>query len=375
MTEVVFIHSSVKHYREAFFDALHDGLRLKGIKLKIVFGEPTFREQSKGDTFAFERPWAKPVKNIWFFKERLLYQPVWKEVKTADLVIVEQANKHLINYLLLLSRRFLGIKVAFWGHGRNSQARPGDIRERFKRMMLRTPDWWFAYTQTVSDYLNERGVRPEAITTVQNSIDTTSFKHDLNLVSAEDLERVRKRHGLGVNDMIGLFCGSLYPEKRIDFLLESACKIKEKIPNFNLIVLGGGQLRHLVEHAATETDWIHFVGPCFGTTKAEYFRLANLFLGPVSLGLSIIDAFCAGLPVVTTDRRRHGPEIDYLNHGVNGLCSTFDSTAYAELIAELCADQSLLVHLQQGAIQSGEKYSLETMVTNVCGGIIHCLAS
>jgi glycosyltransferase involved in cell wall biosynthesis len=375
MSRVLIIHSTVKHYRTPFFDALHAALEQDGVELRLVFGQPTVTECLKSDTFTFDRSWGIPVKNHWYFKERYLFQPVWDSVKWADLVIVEQANKHLINYPLLLLRRLIGKKVAFWGHGRNRQASQKNLGERFKRLLLTAPDWWFAYTRGVKEYLVEQGVHPGIITTVQNSVDTASFCRDLAVVSSEALQGLRVRHKLGQAAIIGLYCGSLYSEKQIEFLLDAARRIRARVPSFHLFILGGGELAALVERSAAQADWINFVGPQFGVEKAAYFRLASFFLNPGMIGLSILDAFCAGLPMLTTDYFGHSPEIDYLKPGVNGLRSVFEPEAFAAMVAELCADLALLASLRQGASLSGARYTLEAMVTNFCNGIHRCLAS
>jgi glycosyltransferase involved in cell wall biosynthesis len=373
MLRVVVVHSSIKHYREPFFDALHESLCRHGIELRIVFGQPTAREGTKGDTFAFERPWAIPVKNSWFFNERLLYQPVLREAKSADLVIVEQANKHLANYLLLLLRRRTGAKIAFWGHGRNRQVSSKSLPERFKNLLLRAPDWWFAYTQGVADFLIRRGMEAERITTVQNSIDTAAFRKELMSVSDEVLAGLRERHGLRSSALVGLYCGSLYPDKQIGFLLEAARRVRIGAANFHLVVIGGGPQASLVEAAAAQEGWIHFVGPRFGAEKAAWFCLADFFLNPGMVGLSILDSFCAGLPMLTTDYPGHSPEIDYLEPGGNGLCSIFEPQAYAAAVTRLINDPILLARLRKGALESSGKYTMAAMVANVSEGIRRCL--
>jgi glycosyltransferase involved in cell wall biosynthesis len=371
---VLIIHSMIRHYRAPFFDKLHEALCFKGISLRVAFGSPSGDEKLKGDIFPFHREWANPVENKWFLNDRLLYQPVLNEVRSADLVIIEQANKHLVNYPLLLLRRMLGKKVAFWGHGRNRQADARSAAEWFKRLLLLWPDWWFAYTCGVTDYLVEKGVPPGIITTVQNSVDTTSFRYDLAKVTSATVESLRKRHNVGPQDIVGLYCGSLYPDKQVEFLLDAARLIRAHCPRFHLVVLGGGPQAVLAKESADKTDWIHFVGPQFGLEKAAYFRLASFFLNPGMVGLSILDAFCAGLPMLTTDYPGHSPEIDYLETGMNGLRSAFEIEAYAGLAAELCADSTLLAQLRKGAFLSGEQYSLEAMVTNFSEGIERCLA-
>ncbi|MGK2907964.1 MAG: glycosyltransferase family 4 protein [Desulfuromonadales bacterium] len=372
---VLIIHSMVRHYRAPFFDRLYEVLHLEGISLRLVFGLPTGDELLKSDIFPFQREWAARVDNKWFFNDKLLYQSVWNEVRAADLVIVEQANKHFVNYLLLLFRLISYKKVAFWGHGCNRQADARSAGERFKRLLLTAPDWWFAYTSGVTGYLVEQGVRPKIITTVQNSNDTASLQQDLERVSTEGIEALRQLHGLEPEAVIGLYCGSLYPDKQVEFLIDASRLIRAQIVDFHLVVIGGGPQSSLIEAAAAKADWIHFVGPRFGLEKAAYFRLASFFLNPGMVGLSILDAFCAGLPMLTTDYFGHSPEIDYLEPGINGLRSAFEPEAYADSVVELCTDLTLRDSLCKGALMSGQQYSIETMVMNFRDGIMRCLAS
>src|SRR5258706_14380159 len=102
----------------------------------------------------------------------LVWQRVRRRARGADLVVVEQASRLIVNYLLLAKRRFGGPKVAFWGHGialdRSSASRMG---EAVKRKMAPRADWWFCYTEGTARRLEAVGVRPDRMTVVQNAID------------------------------------------------------------------------------------------------------------------------------------------------------------------------------------------------------------
>ena len=375
LNRVLIIHSTIKQYREPFFDGLFHALKIQGIELRVVFGLPTPTERSKKDTFLFVRPWAYLVNSKWFLQEKILYQSVVSHIRWADLIIVEQANKHLINYPLLLWKRFLRKKVAFWGHGRNRQVSSAGLGEYFKRCLLKSPDWWFAYTRGVAAYLEGHGVPQEIITNIQNSIDTTELKTQLASVSCGVVQRMKDSLCGNSDATVGLYCGSLYPDKQIEFLLDSACRIRSQCSRFHIVIIGGGAQEHLIAEASKKLHWVHYIGPQFGLDKAVYFRLADFFLNPGMVGLSIIDAFCAGLPMVTTDYFGHSPEIDYLKPGINGLVSKFEPQAYASVAVELCRNNALLLSLRQGARDSSAEYSLEMMVQNVSKGICKCLAS
>jgi glycosyltransferase involved in cell wall biosynthesis len=102
--------------------------------------------------------------------------------------------------------------------------------------------------------------------------------------------------------------------------------------------------------------------------------MADVFLLPGSVGLAILDSFAAGLPLLTTELRTHGPEISYLDHGHNGLIIAHDIRAYATAVTDLFKDPNLMARLRTGATQSGCLHSIENMVQNFRLGILSCLA-
>jgi glycosyltransferase involved in cell wall biosynthesis len=155
-------------------------------------------------------------------------------------------------------------------------------------------------------------------------------------------------------------------------LIEAAKQIHAQIPSFRLVVLGGGSEAALVEHAAQE-GWICFPGATFGAQKALWFRLAHFVLNPALVGLAILDAFCAGLPLIASSLPGHGPEIDYLEDNGNGLMAPNSPETYAATVVDLINDPEMRKRLSTGAMASADRYSMEQMVANFREGIHRCL--
>ena len=59
-----------------------------------------------------------------------------------------------------------------------------------------------------------------------------------------------------------------------------------------------------------------------GQAKADVLALAKVMINPGVVGLNILDSFVAGVPMITTNCKGHGPEIAYLTNGENGLMTT-----------------------------------------------------
>ncbi|HBN08155.1 MAG TPA: group 1 glycosyl transferase [Cyanobacteria bacterium UBA8530] len=378
---VLIIEPVLKHYRLSFYEQLHETLLKEGISLRVAYGDLTPGSSVANNTVLDPRIGFQ-VKNRWFCK-RLLYQAVWPEVKEADLVIVDQALKHLNNHFLVLLSRLGLKKVAYWGHGRNRQSKEGSLAEWFKSKTLARVDWWFAYSEGTADYLLSRKVPKEIITNVQNAVDTSRFSREVEGISEKEKARLLSDLSLPKEAIVGLYCGSLYDNKRIDFLIETAVLLKKKLPSFFLLVIGDGpkennggpvtSQRPLIEEAARRHSWIRYLGPKFGQEKAAYFALAQAFLHPGAVGLAILDSFAAGLPFFTTDIPLHGPEIEYLRNQENGLLLPDDAGAFSEGVLEALLDEERRSKLHLGARAAGKNLTLDKMVDNFKNGVLSCL--
>lgn len=374
MTEVLIVQSMAKQYRVPFFEGLHAALARDGMRLRVAYGDPPPHERSKGDDVELDPAYGVRVPGRWWWGDRLYYQPVLPLARAADLVVVEQANKNLVNLPLILRARLGRSRIAYWGQGRNVLTTERSPSEWLKARTLGLVDWWFAYTRGVAGYLTSHGVRPGVVTVVQNAIDTRQFRHQLDSVTSAELTELRDRLGIAATDPVGLFCGSLYAEKRVDFLIDAARRVRAEVPGFHLLVVGAGPAER--ELAASAGPSIHFLGRQAGRTKATAFRLADLFVMPAWVGLSVLDAFAAGLPVLTTDLPGgQGVEAEYIEHGHNGLITAPQIVPYAAAAAEVLRNTALRARLARGARAAGDRYSIEAMVENFQRGIHRCLDS
>jgi glycosyltransferase involved in cell wall biosynthesis len=373
--KVSFVQRVMLSYRKPFFDRLRAVLEKDGLDLSVYYGGYATRERGKAD--AIDLPWGTKVGNIYFGREGRcpVYQGCFHAVKDSALIVVEQANRLILNYLLLAGRSRYGYKLALWGHGYNRKESAGALSSLVKeRMLTRSPDWWFAYTDGTAAYLVERGVSREQVTTVYNSIDTRSFGMELEALEPDEVEKECLGLGLAEGAVVGVFCGSLYEEKRIAFLISAARTIRRSLPGFELVIIGGGPDAALAMDASAKDPWIHYVGPKFGKDKAILFRRSRIFLHPGAVGLAILDAFTAGLPFLTTDIPGHGPEIDYLHHGSNGLVTVHDIDEYARSAVGVLRDRDLVCRMSVAAKRSAQRYSIDSMTGRFREGILRCLS-
>ena len=363
------------HYRVPFFEACKKNLHDKNIDFELIYGEPDSVSLSKKDQGDISWANVVPVRHINLGVGRGVWLP--SQGKSPDLVILPQENKFLPNYYWLMRRYFVGQKVAFWGHGKNFQSdNRNSLGERFKNALINRVDWWFAYTEASKDVLVEAGYPTDRISVLDNSIDTADFRRNLDSVTLAETQELRKGicEEVGCNiEHIGLFCGSMYPDKKIDFLIRAADLIKEQIPGFVVVLIGDGPDSYLVKQAQESRPWFRFAGVQTGYEKARFFKIADIVLNPGLVGLHVLDTFCAGLPMVTTLEARHSPEISYLRSGYNGVVVSGDVNNYADTVVNLLRDREQYQKICRNALISSENYSLANMVNRFCDGVVRCL--
>ncbi|BBB48864.1 glycosyltransferase family 4 protein [Pelolinea submarina] len=375
MPKIAIISKTVPLYRRDFYNGLRRVLSENNIELLLLYGQPSRRDALKNDTIELE--WAVKVPSkIWEFGHTELYwQPVLSYLKDVDLVIVEQASKLLINYVLLLQYWLKIRKLVFWGHGKNFQKNSANrLGEWIKRRVSTRVHWWFAYNDMSALVVREMGFPPERITSVQNAIDTRALTHTLQNLTPKEIKKTRTDLSLfSLN--VGIYAGGLYPEKRLSFLLESLHLIRRQIPDFEMIFIGGGVDAPMVEQADAQYPWIHYVGPKFDREKVPYFAISKLFLMPGLVGLGILDTFALETPLVTTQIPLHSPEISYLESGVNGLMvdTASNPQVYADGVIRLLLNEDERQKLVDGCVSVRNVYTVELMVSRFAQGIIKAL--
>jgi len=372
---VLVVQRILPHYRVPFFDALHDQLAVRGIDMQVVYGQhaPGTVPQS----VSLRRSWARFVTNRYLILGgfEFVWQPAMRLTTGADLVIIEHAARLLGNYPLLARRWFGKGRLAFWGHGANLQARrPDSYSERFKRRLTSAVDWWFAYTESSLAFLRRSGYPAARVSVVQNSIDDSELRDAVDMITESELTEARRSLGIK-GKHCALYCGGMYPDKRLDFLLDACRRLRELIPDFEIVFVGSGPYQDRVNAACVGTAWMHFVGPVYGSERARYFAMCEVLLAPAAVGLVVVDSFVAGVPIFTTDIATHGPEIAYVKNGSNGVITQLDVDEYARTVADYLRTPRKLERLRGECRASGEIYTLKNMVNNFAAGVEACLAA
>ncbi len=368
--KVLIIQQIIPEYRVAFFSLLKAELEKCNIKLELIYGAGNIAGDINGDS---PLPWARQItnKSLHIGKLKLIWQPLTKHLRDKDLIIVEKANKLILNYYIIIARKFWKNRLGFWGHGRNLQADAHSPANRINGLFLKKCDWWWAYTNSVKDFLVQNDYPLCRITVVENSIDTHTLRRQLAEVAESEIISLKNQFGI-TGKHTAIYCGRMYTEKRLNFIIESCYLVKAKIPEFHMIFIGSGPDSELVEKASASNSWIHYLGAISGRERVKYFKLASVQLIPGSVGLGILDSFALETPIITTINNQHGPEIEYLENGINGMITKNTLEDYSNTVTDIL-NKNKYLELVNGCTRSAKDYSIEKMVENFKKGILSCL--
>lgn len=270
----------------------------------------------------------------------------------------------LVPTIRLAKKRKAG--VICWGHGYSKNE--GPLRDRLRFETAKMSDAIVLYSRSVAASYIERGLPEEKVFVALNSLDPAPIQaaREKTLARPEKLEAFQKEHGL--TGPVILYVSRLYPENRVDMLLDSTKALLADFPDLKTVIIGIGknedELRAQAERLGIEKHVI-FAGQIYGEENiAPWFCSADMFCYPANIGLSILHAMNHALPVVTSDKTEsQNPEIEALRDGENGLTYRHgDTDDMTRVLRRLLEDREMRERLGAEAHQTATgQYSTERM--------------
>ena len=365
------VQDQVPEYRRPFFERLHSVLEADSIRLTVAVGS----EPRNSPAGLHALPFVRNVsgRDVSIAGYRLGLKRLSELHLKPELVIVEQALRHLETYALLLRQR-RGAKVALWGHGVRVVKPAAALDRLLERRVTSAAHWFFAYTDGSASAVEAMGFPRDRVTVVRNTIDVERLASIRDAVSSDEQASIRGQLDIPQQNVC-LFVGELDAPKRMGFLLDACSIVASRLPEFALIVAGDGPQRRLVERSLPSFPWLRYVDWADDTQKARLGAVSDVLLMPGRVGLVAVDSFALRTPIVTTAWPHHAPEIEYLEEGVNARISDNDVTSFARAVELLLSSREELAALTAGCAASALRYSMDSMVTNFADGVAAALES
>ena len=159
--------------------------------------------------------------------------------------------------------------------------------------------------------------------------------------------------------------GRLDDCKGYDLLLKAFHQIHDRYPDWQLTILGEGELRPELEQLRSQlklTDCVHLPGNVFNV--ADYLYQADLFVMTSRIEgfpMALCEAMVCGLPVIATDCLS-GPS-DIIDPGVNGvLVTTEDVNSIATGLESLISNPIEREKLAKNAPQILDRFGVESVM-------------
>jgi len=303
MKELVIIQTAVPDYRKRLFQYLKSKL---GDNFILYGGEKYFEESVKTD---YSMGFIKTVENHFLLNNKALIQTgMWSEALKCEILVLEMNPRIVSNWILLTVRNLFGKKTILWGHawprlGKDSKS------DRIRHIMRILAHQIIVYTKTQKVEL-EIKMPSKNIKAASNAL---YYKEEIQFIKTNASE---------INNLI--YVGRLTELKKPLLLVQAFANSLERIPsNASLIIIGeGGEKRKIIDYIRNYKleDRIQLLGHIDDYKSLRKLYSKCLFsVSPGYVGLSVIQSFCFGVPMLVSKNENHSPEIEAVKESENSL--------------------------------------------------------
>ncbi|MBO8162020.1 MAG: glycosyltransferase family 4 protein [Thermosipho sp. (in: Bacteria)] len=190
-------------------------------------------------------------------------------------------------------------------------------------------------------------------------IDLNNFKPQ----TPEKKIELRKEYGYRDTDFILIYVAEMSYRKHQDLLINAVNILRNKIPNFKLLLVGTGDLIKKYKEQTQNLDleqYIHFLG--YRKDIPNLMAIADIAVSSSrqeGLPVNVMEAMATGLPLVVTDCRGNR---DLVRNGENGYVVGIDDVdGFANAVEELYELEELRAKFGQKSLELIKEYSLENV--------------
>jgi len=311
------------------------------------------------------------------------------EKKNADVKIIKLRKKHKVNPFIILdiykiikenkpdiihthlihatlygriAAILAGVRIIFTTeHNTSNWKKKYFLINLLYRLTAKSNKKIFAISEAVKQSMINIGkIDSSKIEVLYNGIELAQFRNQLLNVPIKDHEY--KQPVIGT-------VGRLDIRKGHKYLLDAAVEILKHYPEATFLIIGDGDQEKNLKQQVTSLGLSHrnikFLG--FQKNVVNYLRLMNIFVLPSleeGLGLAILEAMAAGIPVVAT---AVGGITEIVKHGETGvLVEPKNSNVLAEAILQILNNPVQADSFcEQGKKLVEKKFHVDLMVKNI----------
>jgi glycosyltransferase involved in cell wall biosynthesis len=152
------------------------------------------------------------------------------------------------------------------------------------------------------------------------------YEPDYQLIQQMDdatIQRAQQRFGLTSQRKRMVYSGRLVANKRVDLLIDAFAAVAEKRPQWDLLIIGDGPVRQMLESRVPESlrsrvTWTGFSGD--QSVVSALYRASDVLVHPSDFepwALVINESAAAGMAIVASDVV--GAAAELVRHDVNGM--------------------------------------------------------
>ncbi|MGA2354996.1 MAG: glycosyltransferase family 4 protein [Terriglobales bacterium] len=291
--------------------------------------------------------WAEGARGLrTILREPVYFRDLWRELGDVDVVHIFSASY----WSFLLAPAPAAILAKLHGKKTLIHYHSGEARDHLKhfrsgRMLLSRVDEIVVPSGYLVDVFREFGLQAEV---VPNLVDLSQFHY-------------RRRGSLRPHLVCTRGFSHYYS---VDVVVRAFAEVRKMFPEARLDLVGGGPLEGEIRQLVSDLklEGVNFAGVASRGEIGKYYDDADIFINASwldNMPVSIIEAFGAGTPVVTTS-----PEcMPYLvEHERTGLLSPVgDEKALAANVIRLLREPELALRLAENAHAESQEYTWEVV--------------
>lgn len=264
-----------------------------------------------------------------------------------DILHVHYAIPHAVCAVLAREMSGTDIKIVTTLHGTDISILGEDLSLKTAMQYgINKSDVVTAVSESLKNETYEKIDIDKPIETIYNFVDESVFR-------VLDLHDLRSDYGIREDERVLIHVSNFRKIKRIQDVVESFMKVREKIPAKLLLVGDGPERRRITDLVASmpyKQD-VLFLGK--QENVEELFAISDVKLllsEKESFGLVLLEAMACGVPGVGSDI---GGIPEVIEHGVNGFIAPLgDTDAVAQYVLEILKNDATLLKFRNEALNT-----------------------